>query len=184
MTSKQKLPVLATLGAILILAALAVLLFYFKKPSAFSNVINKENRSGQNENQTSQPAQNFNAGQNSTPMPLASNLPAGVAADALPPVEGKSGSAKVIALSDGKTFSLALEAKLTDAPQGQFYTAWLAKSGDDKNPLKLDKLQKDNDVYTLSFGQDGDFSAYKIAIVSLETKDDNILETKILEGTL
>ena len=109
-------------------------------------------------------------------------MPSGVSAYSIGPVDGQQGKATVIAVSDGKTFSLVLEAKLADPPQGQFYAAWLAKNPSDKNLLKLGRLQKDKDSYSISFNQDGDFSLYKVAIVTLETNEDGKPETKILEG--
>src|SRR3989344_3716923 len=182
MTFKQKLVGPGLLVMVLILTVAIILLFHFKKPVDIAKSFDKIEQAGQN--QTSQSAQDSAINEAGSSIPLVSNLPSGVSASAIGPVEGKSGKANVIAVSDSKTFSLVLEAKLTDPPQGQFYVAWLAKSSGDKNLLKLGKLQKDKDSYSISFNQDGDFSSYKVAIVTLETNDDNNAEVKILEGAI
>lgn|SRR3990167_4456630 len=181
MTFKQKPLILALVILVLIVVVAAIVLTFGRK--------SVEQKSGTGSEQSSQSPinpsdQDLTTEEASSPIPLVSNLPSGVSASAIGAVEGKSGKANVIAVSDGKTFSLVLEAKLADSPQGQFYTAWLSKSTDDKNPFKLGKLQKDKSSYSISFNQDGDFSSYKIAIVTLETNDDNNAEIKILEGAI
>lgn len=181
MASKQRPIALKIMILLLILVVTGILLFYFKKPPGISKSLSSREQTGQS--QTSQSAQGSAPNEASSPIPLISNLPRGVAASSIGPVEGKSGNAKVIAVSNGKTFSLILEAQLADPSNNQFYEAWLAKNSNDDNLLKLGKLQKSDNSYSISFNQDGDFSEYKIAVVTLETIEDDRSETKILEGS-
>ena len=181
MTFKQR-PLILALVVLVLIVIVATGIFKFGIKSSQQKSGTGPEQSGQS--QTSPSDQDLTTEEVSSPIPLVSNLPSGVRASAIGEVEGKSGKANIIAVSDGKTFSLVLEAKLEDPPQGQFYDAWIGKSSDDKNPLKLGKLQKDNSSYSISFNKDGDFSSYKIAIVTLETVDDNNAEDRILEGTI
>ncbi len=180
MLIKQRFTALGLLILIIVLIAGTALLSNFRKQV---NILKTASNTKQkNQYQTSRFANDQAVQKINSPSPLASNLPKGVVANAIGPVEGKQGKASIIAVSDGKTFNLVLEAKLADPPAGQFYEAWIGKSGSDNNLLRLGKLNKNNDSYTVSFSKDGDFSAYKVAVVTLEKNEGDKPETIILEG--
>ncbi len=181
MILKKKSVVFVIFILILVLIVSAAVSNFQKKSSIGRQKVTDEIQRV-NQIQASQSAQNLQNEKKIFPTPLVSNLPSGVSANVIGSIDGKAGKATVIAVSDKGIFSLVLEAKLTDPPQGQYYVAWLGKNKDDKNLLKLGKLQKDKDSYNISFSQDGDFSAYKVAVVTLEKNEGDKPETIILEG--
>lgn len=112
------------------------------------------------------------------------NLPEGVSINNLKSADNSDASANFIAVADGKTFALIVEASIKDPGSGKSYWAWIAKDNDFKNVYKVGKLEKNNNFYSINLSQNGDFTAYKYVIVTEEANDDNKPETKILEGSL
>ena len=125
-----------------------------------------------------------NESSTSSNLSVPQNLPAGIKSNNLTAVNGKEGTATFVTVNDGKNFALVIEAKLPDPGVGQNYYAWLGTSLSDKNLVPMGKLQKNGDKFMLSFNQTGDYSKYKAVIVTLESNDDNIPETHVLEGTI
>ncbi|OGD86033.1 hypothetical protein A2696_04090 [Candidatus Curtissbacteria bacterium RIFCSPHIGHO2_01_FULL_41_13] len=185
MKDKRKILTAITVAAILVLA-LASLVIFNKKGG--KNLVSW----GSKNKNISSSSQNASEEQSAEKVPqtisqdsvLPSNLPPGVSSGNLQSVTGKQGGATVFAVADGNNFSLVLEAKLPDAPVGQNYTAWLANDSSSADLTMLGKLEKKDHLYILSFNKAGDFSAYKIVIVTLETKDDNSPEARVLEGKI
>lgn len=101
--------------------------------------------------------------------------------------ENSSGSAKRTYTATLSTHSV--NASLSDPPAGSVYIVWIIK--DNGNYIDLGKLEKQIDgKYTLlssyllpdtenSFSFD---ELYNTIVVSLETNEDNTIETKVLEG--
>ncbi len=181
--TKPKLIALSLFVLIFVIAT-ATLLSYHKNSANVSSLLNK---TSQHTARTSDQSTQSTSGQTgkhiSSSIPLAANLPSGVRASTIESAQGKDGKISVIAISDGKTFSLIFEAKLADPGNNQSYTAWIAKSNSDTNPLKLGELKKDNETYNISFSNEGDFSAYRWAIVTLQDGDGAALGPRILEGS-
>jgi len=111
------------------------------------------------------------------------NLPEGVSINNFKSVDDSGVSANFIAVVDGKTFALIVEAQLKDPASGTSYWAWIAKDNEFKNVYKVVKLEKNNNVYSINFSQNGDFTAYKYIMVTSEVSDDDKPETKVLEGS-
>lgn len=90
---------------------------------------------------------------------------------------------------DSDNISVLLEAGLPDPEEGQFYQAWLIKTGDDYLPLtKLSKNieGKYTSTNNVNIRPSDSFlfsDLYNTVVVGLETTEDNTIETKILEGT-
>jgi len=115
---------------------------------------------------------------------IPNNLPPGVSIVTLRAVNGKQGNASVIAVNDGKNFSLVLEATLADPSAGQNYTAWIAKSSTSADLMMLGKLEKNDGKYSISFSKTGDFTAYKLVVVTLQIDNSDKPQTRVLEGSL
>ena len=98
------------------------------------------------------------------------------------------GSASGIATREFKNgkFSHTVLADLPDPKAGEFYQGWLVKGkeGDvDFSFISTGRLRLAKGGYLLEFSSAKDYSDYKNVAVTLETKADNKMETRILDGS-
>lgn len=102
---------------------------------------------------------------------------------------GNSGNA-TRSIVPGNNF-LAVYANLPDPEEGKFYQAWVTR---EENGIKAGRLYRVNPSASYSSVSNYAFEAtnppfkdfdsiYNTVIVSQETLDDNVMETKLLEGT-
>lgn len=85
--------------------------------------------------------------------------------------------------------SHSIQANLTDPPDGSAYQFWIVKDQEVLGPMGTFAKNQDGQYIATSnrsLQQTDSFSfddLYNTIVVSLETKDDGVMETKVLEGT-
>ena len=114
---------------------------------------------------------------------LVKNLPKEVSAIPLLAVNGQSGWATAVAVSDGSQLAVAIEASLPDAGD-KFYFAWFSKDSENNNLEALGRLEKKEGMYILPASVNGPISNYQKFVITLEINDDNKAETVVLEGQI
>lgn len=170
------------LVAVLILVIVLIGFFVRDGKSSVSNLVERARKISQPK--ASPIANQAASGAQIEIVNIPKDLPKGVTAVNLKLVGASAGKATVLKVSEGENFVLLVEAILPDLPSGQNYAGWLATSSSDRNPMSLGKLEKNDEKFTLSFDQNGDYSKYKVVIITSETNDDNKPETRLLEGTI
>jgi hypothetical protein len=80
-------------------------------------------------------------------------------------------------------FLHTVTAQLPDPSKSKFYQGWLVKKTPQSEFLLTGRLVKEGNTYSLTYNQIDDASNYPGVIVTLEQKDDQKPETRVLEGS-
>lgn len=98
-------------------------------------------------------------------------------------VSGGEGQGIVNRIYSGGKFIFTITAQLKTPDSGSFYSGWLIKqNGATEDVLSTGKLEQNGGDYYLEYKSDIDYTSYKKAVVSVQSKESGKPEKAILEG--
>ncbi len=117
-----------------------------------------------------------------SPTPSPRLLQAGEQVTSLQAVGGYGGDGTAMRMVRPNNFKLTVVANVPEPAPGKFLQAWLVRP----NPpaqFSVGKLTPKDGSFSVTLQQTRDASQYTTVWVTLESKDDNIPETRVLEGS-
>jgi len=101
-------------------------------------------------------------------------------------VVGGTGSAVATRKFENNTFTHSVLADLPDPESGKFYQAWLVKGNlgeEGYAQVSTGRVVMGKGGWKVDYKSQADLSENNKVVISLETRDDNTIETKVLEGS-